>query len=75
MDNGGDGQVPCGVSGHTQAEKWPNPVIMERRYKNSGCTTCTEYVSPCSLVQVIVYVINVTATKSIIIIVNHPLII
>ena len=48
---------------------------MERRYKHSGSTARAEYISPCSLVQVIVYVINVTATNQSSFYYNHPILI
>ena len=66
MNEGGDSHVPGGVSGHSEAEKRPNPVIVKRRYENSGGATCSENVCPCSFVQVVINVINITVlTKNI----------
>lgn len=59
VDKGGDGHVPSSVSGHPKPQKGPNPVVMERRDENSCCTTSSKNISPCSLVQMIVDVINI----------------
>ena len=46
---------------------------MERRNEHSGSTAGTKYVSPSSLVKIVVYVVNVTAKKWIKIKCNYSL--
>lgn len=61
MNQCGDGQIPSGVSGHSKAQEGPNPVVVEGGYEHCGGTTSSEYVRPCPLVQIVIYVIYVTA--------------
>ena len=61
MDQGCNGQVPSGVGGHAKPKKRPNSVIVERGYENGRSTTSSEYVCPCPLVQMIVYVVYIAA--------------
>lgn len=63
MDKGGDGHVPGGVSGHSKAQKGPNPVVMERRNENGCSTTSSKNISPSSLVQMVIDVINIADEK------------
>ena len=61
MEDGCNGEVPSSVSGHQQSKKRPDPVVVEGRNEYCGCTTCSKYVCPCPLVQVIIYVIYIAA--------------
>lgn len=63
MEEGGYGEIPSSVSGHGEAQKWPNSVVVERWNKYCGRTAGSEYVRPCPLVKLIVYVIYVAATS------------
>ena len=64
VDKSGDGHVPSSVSGHPKPQKGPKPVVMERRDENSGSTTSSKNISPCSLVQMIIDVINIADEKT-----------
>ena len=61
MDKGSNGHIPSSVSGHHEAKERPNSVVMERRNENSGSTTSAKDISPSPLVQIVVYVIDITA--------------
>lgn len=61
MDKGSNGHIPSSVSGHHKAKERPNSVIMERGNENSGSTASAKYISPSPLVQIVVYIIDVTA--------------
>ena len=61
MEDGGNGEVPSSVSGHQESKKRPNPVVVEGRDEDCGCTTCPKYVCPCPLIQIVIYVIYVAA--------------
>lgn len=63
MEKGSYGHIPCSVSGHNKAQEWPDSVIVERRDEDCCCTTGTKDVSPCSLVQIVIYVVYVTVTE------------
>lgn len=63
MKKRGNGEIPSSVSGHDQAKKGPNSVVVERRDEDGGGATRSEYVSPCPLVQIVIYVINIAATN------------
>lgn len=56
-----NGHIPGGVSGHAKTKKRPNSVVVERGYEDSGSTTSSKYVGPCPLVQMIIYVVYITA--------------
>lgn len=75
MKEGGNGKIPSSVSGHCKTQKRPNSVVMERRNKDSGGTTCSKYVGPCPLVKLLVYVIyvatNYKINNSILLITKH----
>lgn len=76
MNKSGGSQVPGGVSGHTKAEKGPNPVIVKRRDEDSGGATCSENVCPCSFVQVVINVIDITVhiiSQFLIFLISSPL--
>lgn len=60
MGKSSNSEVPSGVSGHPEAKKRPNPVVVERWYEHRRGTASPKYVRPCPLVQIIVYVVNVT---------------
>lgn len=60
MYKGGNGHIPGGVSGHAEAEKRPDSVVMKGRDEHSGGTASTKNISPCSLIQSVVDVVNVT---------------
>lgn len=62
MENGGNGEVPSSVGGHQESKERPDSVVVEGRNEDCGCTTSSEYVCPCPLVQIIIYVIYVAAT-------------
>ena len=59
MDDRGNGEVPGSVGGHTKTEEGPYSVIVEGRNEHRGCTACSEYVSPGSLVEPVVDVVYV----------------
>ena len=61
INKGCNGQVPSCVRGHAKAKERPNPVVVEWGYEHCGGTACSENVSPSPLVQVIIYVVYVTA--------------
>lgn len=61
MNKGSNGQIPCSVSGHYKAKKCPDSVVMERRNEHSGSTAGTKYVSPSSLVKIVIDVVDITA--------------
>lgn len=62
MGKGSYGHIPCSVSGHHEAQEWPDSVVVERRDEDRCCTACPKDVSPSSLVQIVVYVVYVTET-------------
>lgn len=61
MDKGSNGHIPSSIGCHHEAKEGPNSVIVERRYEDSGSTASAKDISPSSLVQIVVYVIYVTA--------------
>lgn len=61
MNKGSNGQIPSSVSGHSKAKERPNPVVVERGNEHCGRTTSSEYVRPCPLVQIVIYIIYITA--------------
>ena len=63
MEEGCNSEVPGSVSGHDQAQEGPDSVVVEWRNKDCGGTAGSEDVSPCPLVQIIIYVIYVAATN------------
>lgn len=64
VDKGGDGDVPSGVGGHTQTQKGPNPVVVEGGNEDGGGATGSKYVSPGSLVQMVVDIVDVAGTTN-----------
>ena len=63
MKERGNCEVPSSVSGHEEAKKGPDSVVVEGRDKYSGGTACSKDVSPTPLIQIIIYVIYVAAQK------------
>lgn len=61
MEDGGNGEVPSSVSGHQKTKKGPDSVVPKGRNEHSSGTASPKDVRPSSLVQVIIYVINITA--------------
>lgn len=64
MYEGGNGKIPRSVGGHAQSKEWPYPVIVEWRYEHRRGTTSTKYVCPRSLIEMIIYVVYVTARNN-----------
>lgn len=60
MDNSGYGQVPGRISGHAKAKKRPNTVVVKGRNEHSGGAASSKNIGPCSLIQSVVDVVNVT---------------
>ena len=60
VDERGDGEVPCGVGGHAEAQEGPDPVVVEGRDEDGGGAAGAEDVRPCPLVQPVVDVVDVT---------------
>lgn len=63
MNEGCYGEVPSCVSGHYKAKERPDSVVVKGRNEDSCSTAGSEYVSPSSLVQIIIYVIYVAANS------------
>lgn len=61
VDKGSNGHIPSSVGGHHEAKERPNSVIVERGDEDSGSTASAKDISPSPLVQIVVYVIDVTA--------------
>ena len=61
MHKGGNSEVPSSVGSHEEAKKGPDSVVVEGWDEHCGGTTCSENVSPCPFVQVIIYVVYVAA--------------
>jgi len=66
VEERGNSEVPSSVSGHEEAKRGPDSVVVEGRDKYSGGTACSKDISPSPLIQIIIYVIYVAAKK-----VNH----
>ena len=64
MDDGGNGEVPCGVGGHEEAEEGPDPVVVERRDEHRRGAAGAEDVRPRPLVVLVVDVVDVAARSS-----------
>lgn len=67
MEKGSNGKVPGSESGHDKSQERPDSVIVEGRDEHSCRTAGSKYVCPSSLVEVVVYVVYVTAWN----IINH----
>lgn len=63
MNEGCDRHIPGSVGSHTKSKERPNPIVVEGRYEYCGSTTSPKYVCPCPLVQMIIYVVYITATQ------------
>ena len=61
MDGGGDGEVPGGVGGHSEAEEGPDAVVVEGGDEDGGGAARAEDVRPRPLVQPVVDVVDVAA--------------
>ena len=61
MEERGNSEVPSSVSGHEEAKKGPDSVVVEGRDKYSGGTACSKDISPSPLIPIIIYVIYVAA--------------
>lgn len=61
MNKGCNGQIPSCVRGHAKANEGPYPVVVEWGYEHCGGTTSSENISPSPFVQVVIYVVYVTA--------------
>lgn len=61
MDKGSNGHIPSSIGSHHEAKERPNSVIVERGYEDSGSAASAKDIGPSSLVQIVVYVIYVTA--------------
>ena len=61
--DGGDGEVPCGVGGHEEAEERPDPVVVEGGDEDRGGAAGTEDVRPRPLVILVVDVVDVAACR------------
>lgn len=59
MKERGNCEIPGSVSGHEEAQKGPDSVVVKGRNKDSGGTASSKDVSPSPLVQVVIYVIYV----------------
>jgi len=59
--DGGNGEVPCGVGGHEEAEEGPDPVVVEGGDEHGGGAAGAEDVRPCPLVVLVVDVVDVAA--------------
>ena len=73
VDERGDGEVPCGVGGHAQAQEGPDPVVVERRDEHRGGAAGAEDVGPRPLVQPVVDVVDVAAHQTTSANIRHPL--
>lgn len=60
MNDSCNGHIPSSVGGHSETKKWPNSVVVEWGYEHSGGTTSSKYVCPSPLVQMIVYIVDIT---------------
>lgn len=60
VDQRSNGQIPSSIGGHDKAQKRPNPVVVERGDEHCSSTACTKDVGPCSLVQLVIYIVYVT---------------
>lgn len=61
MNYGCNGHIPSSVGGHAKPKKRPDSVVVERGYEHSGGTASSEYVRPCPLVQIVIYIVYVAA--------------
>ena len=61
VDKGSNGHIPSSVSSHHKTKKRPNSVIVKRRNEDSGSTASAKDIRPSPLVQIVVYVIDITA--------------
>ena len=61
MEERCNGEIPSGVRGHYQAEEGPDSVVSKWRNEDRGGTASSKYVSPCPLVQIVIYVIYIAA--------------
>jgi hypothetical protein len=59
--DGGNGEVPCGVGGHEEAEEGPDPVVVEGGDEHGGGAAGAEDVRPRPLVILVVDVVDVAA--------------
>nr|ACR35780.1 unknown [Zea mays]ACR36768.1 unknown [Zea mays]ACR36815.1 unknown [Zea mays] len=60
--DGGNGEVPCGVGGHEEAEEGPDPVVVEGGDEHGGGAAGAEDVRPRPLVILVVDVVDVACT-------------
>lgn len=60
MKQSSNGHVPRCVGRHDKANEGPDSVVVEGRNKYCGGAASPKDVCPCPLVQVIVYVVDVT---------------
>ena len=63
--DGGDGEVPCSVGGHEEADERPDPVVVEGGDEHGGGAAGAEDVGPRPLVQLVVDVVDVAADTSV----------
>ena len=63
--DGGDGEVPCGVGSHEEAEERPDPVVVEGGDEDRGGAAGAEDVRPRPLVILVVDVVDVAADTSV----------
>ena len=61
--DGGDGEVPCGVGGHEEAEERPDAVVVEGGDEDRGGAAGAEDVRPRPLVILVVDVVDVAACR------------
>jgi hypothetical protein len=54
MDKGSNSHVPSCVRNHDKTEERPKSVVTEGRYQHCHHATCSKYVGPFPLVQVII---------------------
>lgn len=64
MDKGSNCEIPCSVSSHNKTQEWPNSVIMKWRDEDSCSTASSKDIRPSSLVEIVVYVVDVTGIKT-----------
>ena len=61
--DGGDGEVPCSVGGHEEADERPEPVVVEGGDEDGGGAAGAEDVRPSPLVILVVDVVDVAACR------------
>ena len=53
-------QIPSSVSGHYKAKKRSNLIVVKEGYERSSGIAGSKYICPCSLVQMVIYIIDIT---------------